>query len=190
MALPELVPLFAVPIGRAGIEYMITGSVAAAIYGEPRLTLDVDLVVALRRGDAARLIKAFPAKDFYVPPMETLTEEAARPRHGHFNLFHLVSGLRADVYLMGDDPLHAWAFKRRREVEIAGETVSLAPLEYNIVRKLEFFRDGGSEKHLRDIAKMLRVSADLIDRPLLVAKIREQGVEREWDQAQRTPLDA
>lgn len=190
MALPELVPLFAGPIGRAGIEYMITGSVASAIYGEPRLTLDVDLVVALRRGDGGRLVKAFPAEEFYVPPVETLVEEAARPRHGHFNLFHLESGLRADIYLMGDDPLHAWAFKRRREVEVAGEMVSVAPLEYNIVRKLEFFRDGGSRKHLRDIAWMLKVSGGLIDRPLLEAKVREQGVEREWEEAQRTPLDA
>ncbi|MGB7211525.1 MAG: hypothetical protein WBC97_02760 [Gemmatimonadales bacterium] len=190
MALPDLIPLFAVPLGRAGIAYMVTGSVAASLYGELRFTQDVDLVVALKHGDPKRLEAAFPAKDFYVPPLETMVEEAARPRYGHFNLFHLESGLRADVYLMGDDPLHAWAFTRRREVEIAGELVSVAPLEYNIVRKLEFYRDGGSQRHLRDIAWMLRVSEKLIDLPLLEAKVLEQGVEREWAEAQRTPLDA
>ena len=188
--MPELVPLFAFPIGRARIEYMMTGAVAASIYGEPRLTRDVDLVVALRSGDATRLVRAFPAHEFYVPPLETMVEEAARPRHGHFNILHLESGLRADVYVHGDDPLHAWAFKRRRDVEISGEWVSVAPPEYVVLRKLEYFREGGSVKHLRDIAWMLRVSAALIDLPLLEAKVREQGVGRQWEEAQRTPLDA
>ncbi len=66
----------------------------------------------------------------------------------------------------------------------------MAPPEYVIVQKLLFRRAGGGDRHLRDIAWMLRVSAELIDLPLLEEKVREQGVEREWEEAQRTPLDA
>ena len=190
MDLPELVPLFALPIGRAGFGYMVTGAVAAAIYGEPRLTRDVDLVVVLRGREAERLARSFPAEEFYLPPTETMIEEAARPRHGHFNILHLESGLRADIYLLGDDPLHAWAYDRRREVQVSGETISLAPPEYVILRKLEYFQQGRSPKHLRDIAWMLRVSEALIDRPLLERKVSELGLEAPWATALATPLDA
>ena len=189
MDLPELIPLFALPLGRAGLGYMVTGAVAAAIYGEPRLTLDLDLVVSLGRRDVRRLAQLFPPEEFYVPPEETLLAEAARARHGHFNLMHLESGLRADVYLLGDDSLHAWAFERRREVQVAGQLASLAPPEYVILRKLQYFREGSSDKHLRDIAWMLRVSEGLIDLPLLRGKVGELGLGREWERAQGYPLD-
>lgn len=187
--LPELLPLFAGPLGRAGFGYMVTGAVAAAIYGEPRLTMDLDVVVSLRTWDVRRLVRLFPPLEFYVPPEETLVVEAARPQYGHFNLVHLESGLRADVYLLGNDPLNAWAFERRREVEVSGQPAWMAPPEYVILRKLEYFREAGSHKHLRDIAWMLRVSQGVIDLPLLRAKVGELGLDREWELAQGYPLD-
>lgn len=169
---------------------MVTGSVAAAIYGEPRLTRDVDLVLVLRGSQAGRLAGLFPSAEFYVPPAEVIIEESARPRYGHFNILHRDSGLRADIYLLGDDPLHAWAYGRRREVPIAGEMISIAPPEYVILRKLEYFREGGSSKHLRDIVWMLQVSEGLIDRPLLEGKVSQLGLEAPWATALATQLDA
>jgi len=186
--LPELIPTFAIPIGRAGIGYMVTGSVAAAIYGEPRLTRNVDLVVALRASDAGWLVGAFRTEDVQVRPTRII-DEFGRSLHPHFDILHLESGLRADVYLHGDDPLHAWAFERQREVRVAGEMISLAPPEYVILRKLEFFKRGGSSKHPRDIAWMLRVSESGIDRPLLERKVSELGLEVPWATALATPLD-
>lgn len=187
--LPELVPLFALPLGRAGLGYMVTGAVAAAVYGEPRLTLDLDLILSLGAREVRRLAQLFPSEEFYVPPEETLLAEAARLRHGHFNLMHLGSGLRADVYVLGNDPLHVWAFERRREVQVSGQPAWIAPPEYVILRKLQYFREAGSPKHLRDIAWMLRVSEDLIDLPLLETKVGELGVQPEWERAQAHPLD-
>lgn len=190
VSIPELLPLFVFPLQHAGLATMVTGSVASAIYGEPRLTRDVDVVLALKPREAGRLIGAFPAAEFYVPPRETLIEEASRPRHGHFNIHHLDSGLRADVYLLGDDPLNEWAMELRRAVTVSGETVWLAPPEYVILMKLTYYRDAGSPKHLRDIAWMLQVSEALIDRPLLERKVRELGLDGQWEAALATPLDA
>lgn len=177
---PELFLLFVRPLNRAGIRYVVTGSVAAIFYGEPRLTHDVDFVVFLRDADFEALGKGFPATEFYLPPPETIVAEARREQRGHFNIIHLETGFKADLYLTGRDELNAWAFKLRRAVQLAGETVVLAPAEYVIVRKLEYYREGGSEKHLRDIRSMLAVSGDQLDRSALNDWVQRRGLQAEW----------
>jgi len=172
--------LFIRPLNRAGIRYVITGSVAAIFYGEPRLTNDVDLVTFLSEGDIRRLTEAFPPADFYLPPAETIAVEIARELRGHFNVINLNTSFKADFYLTGRDELNAWAFQRKRQVEFDGETIVLAPPEYVIVRKLEYVREGGSEKHLRDIRSMLAVSGEQLDRSALNEWIVRRAVEAEW----------
>jgi hypothetical protein len=162
---------------------MVTGAVAAIAYGEPRLTNDVDVVVRIEAGEATRLFAAFPAPTYYVPTLEVIEEERRRAHHGHFNIIHHDTALRADVYLAGDDLLHRWALERRHTATVAGDAIWFAPLVYVIVRKLEYFRDRGSDRHLRDIAGMLRVSAGLIGMDDLTRFVRERGLEPYWKRA-------
>jgi hypothetical protein len=96
------------------------------------------------------------------------------------------SGFKADMYPVGRDVLHLWGMARRRRVEFAGEPVMLAPAEYVIVRKLEYFREGGSEKHLRDIAGMRRVSAARIDEDAIRQWTARLGLQAQWEQAKAT----
>jgi hypothetical protein len=180
---PDLFERLLRPLHQSGIAYMITGGLAAIIYGEPRLTNDVDLVLRLLPGDAERLVAAFPTERYYVPPVETIREEAGRPAHGHFNLLDLETSLRADVYCLGDDPLGAWAMARRHAVPIAGGSVWVAPLEYVIVVKLRYYREAGSERHLRDIAAMRRISGEMIDQPALTGWITRLDLDAEWRKA-------
>ena len=95
---PELFLLFVRPLNRAGIRYVVSGSVAAIFYGEPRLTHDVDFVVFLNATDIQKLPTVFPATEFYQPPLETMLAETAREHHGHFNLIHRDTGFKADLY--------------------------------------------------------------------------------------------
>jgi hypothetical protein len=180
MSEPDLIALFAQPLNQAGIRYLIGGSVAAMLYGEPRVTHDIDIVVFLHSEEVLRLPALFPPPQFYVPPASAIFEEMARERHGHFNIIHADSGLKADFYLAGRDELHAWAFHKVRSYVIAGQAICLAPPEYVILRKLEYYREGGSEKHLRDIRAMLAVSGDLLDRSALRDWIGRLGVEKQW----------
>jgi hypothetical protein len=177
---PDLIELFVLPLNQLGIRYLVSGSVAAMLYGEPRVTHDVDLIVFLRAEDIPRLASTFPAPEFYVPPAEVIVSEMARERRGHFNILHADSGLKADFYLANRDGLHAWAFRNVKEYSIGKTTVRLAPPEYVIVRKLEYFREGGSEKHLRDIRAMLNVSGEQLNRSELNQWIQRQGVSAEW----------
>ncbi len=69
---PDLIELFVARLNAIGAHYLVTGSVAATLYGEPRATHDIDLVVDLSAEHRATLATAFPADDFYVPPPEVL----------------------------------------------------------------------------------------------------------------------
>jgi hypothetical protein len=141
---PELHERLLRPLNAAGIRYMVTGGLAAIVYGEPRLTNDVDIVVQLAPGDAPRFLEAYGASEYYVPPAEVIEEEAQRTAFGHFNVLHLASALRADIYCVGDDALGAWAFDRRRALDIGDDTIWLAPMEYVILQKLRYHREGRS----------------------------------------------
>jgi len=177
---PDLINLFVVPLNNLNIRYMITGAVAAVIYGEPRFTRDLDLVVDLRPGDAERLVATFPGDAFYVPPLDVVEAEARRPLHGHFTLIHHETTLRADCYVSGRDPAHEWAIARRVRYDVGGEPVWVAPIEYVILRKLEWHRDGGASRHLDDVRAMLRVSGDTVDQATLGAWVARLGLENEW----------
>jgi len=182
---PTLITLFVAPLNRLRIPYMITGAVAAALYGEPRLTRDIDLVLVLEPRDAKRFAAAWPARDFYVPPLEALAEEARRSSGGHFNVSHHDSALRADVYLAGADPLILWGLERAATYDVDGEAVVFAPAEYVIVSKLRYFQMGGSERHLRDIAAMLDVSAGRVDVTAVERWVAELDLHKEWRRARR-----
>ena len=181
--LPEVHQRLIQPLNAAGIRYMVTGGLAAIVYGEPRLTNDVDLVVQLSQLDTRRFREAFDSSDYYVPPLETIEAEAARGAFGHFNVVHIESALRADIYCVGDDEFGAWAFHHRRSIELGNESVWLAPLEYVIAQKLRYFREFGQDRHLRDIAAIRRISGDLIDEAALGEWITQFGLHAEWDKA-------
>ena len=160
---------------------MVSGSVASIFYGEPRLTNDVDIVVFLKRADAGRLHGAFTEEEFYCPPREVIEIEIARQQRGHFNLIHHASGFKADIYPVSDE-LHRWGLSRSREVILEEDRIVLAPPEYVILRKLQFFREGGSVKHLRDIARMLASLGEGWNTDQLLDFIRQYRLEPEWQQ--------
>jgi len=134
---PNLFKIFTVRLNKMGIRYMVTGAVAAIIYGEPRLTHDIDLVSELKMDEVKKIEEAFSSEEFYCPPDEAIKLEIKRPSRGHFNIIHRETGFKADCYLMGDDKLHLWGISKRKELEIEGEPVWVASPEYVILRKLD-----------------------------------------------------
>jgi hypothetical protein len=182
---PELISLFISPLNRLQIRYMVTGAVAATIYGEPRLTNDIDVVVALSSREVETLRNAFSDPDFYVPPADAIEAELNRPMHGHFNFIHVPTSLKADFYTAGNDPLHAWALARCRRISVSGENVVVAPPEYVVIRKLEYLKAGGSDRHRRDVQSILRTTGGQLDRKYLIDEVRRRGLEAEWRSVDR-----
>jgi len=168
------------PLNKCNIQYMVTGSVAAMIYGEPRITHDIDLVLQLHAEDISDFISVFGDEEFYCPPRETIETEIARETRGHFNIIHHKTGFKGDIYPVGNDNLHKWAMGRRQKVKVETSDIWLAPPEYVIVRKLEYYKEGGNSKHLHDIKRILEISGDTIDTAELKQKIADYNLSEEW----------
>ena len=159
---------------------MVTGGLAAVVYGHPRLTLDVDLVIRLAPPDATAFAALWSPDAFYCPPVEVIVEERGRDMHGHFNVIHKDSAMRADVYLAGTDAFSAWALEHRTARTIEGAIVQFAPIEYVIVNKLRYFQMGRSDRHLRDVARMMEISGSEVDQSTLDGWIARLRLEAEW----------
>jgi hypothetical protein len=180
---PDLFALFVRPLHRAGLRYMVSGSLASVHYGEPRLTMNVDVVVHVNESEAGTLAALFPASDFYVPPPEVVAVEINRQTRGHFNVIHHATGQKADFYPSRRHPYWQWAFERRQLARVDEDEVWFAPPEYVILWKLEFFREGGGDKHLHDIRGMLMVHPENIDSAMLDKATAELGLSTVWQQA-------
>lgn len=181
---PDLYQRLLGPIHGTGVPYMVTGGLAAILYGDPRLTNDVALVVQVGPAQATRFLAAFAADEYYLPPLEVVREEAGRREGGHFNILHLDSALRADIYCLGPaDDLGAWGIARTRTLVIAGGEIAVAPIEYVILKKLQYFQMGGSDRHLRDIRGMVRLSGDQLDQPEFDRWLDHLHLRRVWYEA-------
>ncbi len=171
-----------------GIPYLITGSMASTAYGEPRFTNDIDVVVAMSLAQAPAFCGSFPAPEFYCAL--DAVEQAVRQGF-QFNILHPASGLKVDVIVATDS-----AFDRSRlahGVRLpagADFDATFAAAEDVIVKKLQYFQEGGSEKHLRDIVGMLKVQGARIDRAYVNTWIAQLGLQAEWQLVEtRLPTD-
>lgn len=178
----ELPWIFTGPLERAEIPYMLVGAYAVIAFGYFRTTNDLDLVIALRGGDARKLADAFPDSEFYCPPREVLIEEAMRSSGGHFNLIHHATGWKADCYPVGRDELQLWGLRNRRCVVHEGRTTWVAPPEIVILKKLEYFREGGSPKHVNDIRGVLACTD--VDRSFIEEHVARLGLHAQWEECQ------
>jgi hypothetical protein len=181
MHAPDELTLMVTRLESTGAPYMVTGATAAILYGQPRVTNDLDVVISLNDLTRAALLGAFPATEFYVPPEFVIRAEQARRQRGHFNLIHHASGFKADIYLAGDDPLHTWALPLRRLVSWSDDLrFYLAPPEYVVLRKLEFYREGRSAKHPADIRAIRDITG--VDESMLAPWLETLGLGALWQE--------
>lgn len=164
------------------IPYMVVGSVGSMLYGEPRLTNDMDVVLELEAGMVDALRDAFPSPQFYVPPRAAVLDAIAR-RH-QFSIIHVESGSKIDLVLRKDDAFAREEFSRRRKVAFSEhrDCVSASP-EDLIVAKLCSYRAGGSEKHLRDVRAVLSVSGRELDMVHIEGWVKALGLSEQWEEA-------
>lgn len=166
---------------KAEIPYMVTGSVASILYGEPRLTHDIDLVIFTPELSPELVLRSFPQTEFYCPPPEVILVESKRASRGHFNLIHHESGFKADVYFAGNDSFAHWAYKHTNKIHVRNHELVVAPPEWVIFNKLLFYREGISNKHLDDIRGILANDALKINWEVLKSQIALYNLEREFE---------
>ncbi len=141
----------------ADIRYMLTGSMAMAIYTVPRMTRDIDLVIECRSEDAARIAALFEA-DCYVD-VESIRE--ASIRRSMFNIIHTEWIIKADFIVRGDEEYRLVEFDRKRQFEIEGTPIWVVAPEDLILSKLKWAKDSNSELQRRDVQVLAKSGTGL-----------------------------
>lgn len=164
----------AAELERLGIDYFVGGSVASSVHGRPRTTDDVDLVAQIAGRQVEMLVRALE-KDFYIDA--GMIHDAIQ-RRASFNLIHLATMLKVDVFVFSGEELAIEEMKRRLRVPLRGSSVWFASPEDIVLEKLDWFRKGQgiSERQWRDVLGVLAVQGTRIDLDYLRRWARQLGI--------------
>lgn len=153
---------------------MVVGSIAGSFHGEPRTTVDIDLVIDPTAEALERFVASLPRSAFYVD--ENAASEAFG-RRTSFNVIDRQSGGKVDLLIRRDRPFSRTEFARRLNATILGREIPIATAEDTVIAKLEWAVAGESERQLRDVARILAVSGDSLDRAYLARWLTQLGLE-------------
>lgn len=140
----------------AGLAYMLTGSMAMNYYARPRMTRDIDLVIALSAQDIGTVVRLFDP-DYYVSP-EAVTDSIVH--ESIFNLIHQESVIKVDCIVRKASPYRRVEFERRRRVTVEDFPTWIASREDLIISKLIWAGDSHSEVQLRDVKNLVTAGYD------------------------------
>jgi hypothetical protein len=174
-----------------GVRYLIGGSLASSVHGEPRSTNDVDLLVDFRAEHIRPFVEAVRA-DYYVS--EPAIKEAIRSGR-HFNVIHMDAAVKVDLFLAGNDPFDVERLALRQLLLLPTEPetrVYVDTAEHSVLRKLEWFRRGGevSERQWRDVVAILRIQHQRLDRSRLSTWAPRLGISDLLERAFREATEA
>lgn len=163
-------------LDRLGIPHVITGSFASSVHGEPRSTDDVDVVADVRPAHVPPLITALAAEWYVSEPAMREAIDAGTS----FNAIHLPTGVKVDIFVVGNDPFDARRVADARPMRL-GEPAAVLRIdsaEHILLRKLEWFRRGGetSDRQWRDVLGIIRTQGTRLDRAELATWADRLGV--------------
>jgi hypothetical protein len=175
----ELLREVADTFDRIGIPHFITGSVASIAYGEFRSTAVVDIVATVTSQHVARICAVFDSDRYYISPQAI---QDAIPSHGQFKFIDSETGYKADIMIPRMTPYERQRFGRTTQIRPTGHhrTYTFSSPEDVILKKLESFKEGQSDKHLRDVAGILKVMGEQLDQTYINRWGATLGVTEIW----------
>ena len=153
----EFVKLIASRLDSVDIPYMMTGSMAMAVYSVPRMTRDVDLVVEIKPVDVDKIVDLF-SEDCYI---DRDSVRQAVDAHSMFNIIHNQWVVKADLIIRKNEEYRREEFARRQKIVIGDMTISVVSAEDLILSKLVWGKKSQSELQLLDVRQMISVVSEL-----------------------------
>lgn len=182
MLQPELLKRVVAVLDEVGIEYMITGSIASSLQGEPRSTHDIDIVVFLQKSQVQQLVTKFPASDFYLDQQSILQ---AIDNEGMFNMIDRREGDKVDFWILTDQLFDQSRFSRKYLEEFLDMEILVSRSEDTILAKLRWMKlSGGSEKQFTDAVRVYEVQYSQLDQEYLNQWAQKLGIEAEFKKLQ------
>lgn len=179
MSQQELLKTVVAVLERLGIEYMLTGSVASSLQGEPRSTHGIDIVAVIRQEDGGGLVSSFPAPSYYLD--ESAMRDAVSQK-SMFNLIHVDEGDKVDFWALTDEPFDRSRFSRRYVESISGMNLRVSSPEDTILAKLRWADlSGGSEKLFTDALRVYEVQYGSLDLEYLETWATHLNVQHLWE---------
>jgi hypothetical protein len=179
MSQSELLKKVVAALEASNTPYMLTGSYASSLQGEPRLTHDIDLVVAITPTAARFLLSEFPSPDYYLD--KNAIAEAIE-RKSQFNLLDIRNGDKVDFWMLSDEPFDQSRFTRRYVEEFEGQRLYVSRPEDTILMKLRWAEmSGGSEKQFCDARSIYELQQSSLDIPYLERWARSLGISKLWE---------
>ena len=179
----DFVHLVIAALEAAGIDYLIGGAVAAWAWGEPRATIDLDLVVNIPLEAVANLSRELAKRDMLVPAEIILDNILETRADLPINAIHMHSGYKADLYpLREGDELRASAFERRQKVDLGaplGEVYLHSP-EDLIIYKLWYYSLSQQTRHIRDITSIVMTLGNGLDYDYIDTWVNKKGLTSLW----------
>jgi len=160
-----------------GISYMLVGSLASSMYGVPRATNDIDIVIAPTRAQLITLVEMFTRVGFTVQREHAL---AALNRHGMFNVIDFRRGLKVDLIILKEREFNVREFSRRKTHVVEDMRLTIATPEDVIVAKLEWAKLSESERQLRDAAGILQVQGEGLDTAYIEQCVKDLELQEQW----------
>lgn len=162
---------------RLEVEYVVGGSLATSLHGIPRATLDVDIVANLRMAHLDPFVAALKASFFVDADM---VRDAIR-RRSTFNILHLATMFKVDVFVTGTDELLSMELSRKRRVRVLEEPQAdlfVASPEDMVLQKLMWYRDGGgvSDRQWNDVLGVIKTQGDRLDLAYLYLWAGRKGI--------------
>lgn len=167
-------------LDRAGLEYMLVGSFASSMHGEPRSTQDIDIVIAADIVALERFLRLLPEEEYYCD--EDTARRAMRLR-SMFNVIDMSTIWKLDFIVQKNDRHSQEAFQRRVIDTVGDTTLKVESAEDTVISKLRWAkRSGGSERQLRDVSGVVTLVGEALDRAYIEKWVEALGLSDLWEQ--------
>lgn len=162
-------------LNKKHIPYAVTGGYAVSIWGRPRSTFDLDIVIGLFKEQVSDLALALRKIKSVTYIDENMIYESIKSI-GEFNLFHGGSGIKVDFWVIGKDSFSQASLKRRKPIRIGKEKIYFISPEDLILSKLRWYQITPSSRQLEDVESIFKISKDVLDTSYLTKWAKELNV--------------